>query len=617
MINSNVSQRLSARMKFKSLLLVSLLTGAASAQEANTPPVTLPQINLPSTNLQFPTSGMDASSIPSLPMTVPSLGTPILTAPPAQWDAIPPATDAVPNWSRLETPALPGSSHDRSGWSARQHATWLLGLRVRPSKSAELQPATPPVPMLDLPVNTPALAEAPALIESTLPPVVQLVQHTQPLAPPVISEGDSGTDAVSPAVHAQADESAVKPAHDAAPSNLNLRPVLGGPVPPLPLDSTETDSLLLVDVSGVDAAKVATNPVQPAPESLLDGFEFQKPAVFSLSDSQSPSVAASPSRSKRVSIHETFAPRTSSANHAAEVKSKTNVGSEAPERTEPIAKASKLSLSDRPLAPSSRPVETSLSDQGPLLTSIPAEVGGSINKSSRTGPLVEITPPSRVAKDSQPPRLLASTAEEATVKPIATAPVQPKSLALTAKPNESNSALPAVPEQLAEIVKPQPVKTEAASESLIDSVIPKPLPADAPKFDTLAAETKAKPSKLPESKRIEKSPASDTNPIALTRPVLKAATVAIPAAEAVASVVPTSHEIDDTAKQLAQYSKLAAKMQQAIKQKFPNDRIRVTCDEDGLIVEGHVLNNNEATKVLSYIRKASLCPVADRITTSH
>ncbi len=155
------------------------------------------------------------------------------------------------------------------------------------------------------------------------------------------------------------------------------------------------------------------------------------------------------------------------------------------------------------------------------------------------------------------------------------------------------------------------VATEPAipSEETVTKSTP-PRLADKPlKIDS--ALTKATPSKP------ERVTLSDFNPLAMKRPVVKAANVAIPEVTDPASVVvPSSHEVDETSRQTAEYAKMAAKMQQAVKQKFPTVRVKVTCNEDGLIVDGNLLNNSEASKVLSFIRKTSLCPVADRLTTS-
>ncbi len=99
--------------------------------------------------------------------------------------------------------------------------------------------------------------------------------------------------------------------------------------------------------------------------------------------------------------------------------------------------------------------------------------------------------------------------------------------------------------------------------------------------------------------------------------MVKATNVAIPeVVDDESSVVQSSHEMDDTTRQVAEYAKTAAKLQQAVRQKFPTMRVKISCNEDGLIVEGNVANNVEAGKILSFVRKTSLCPVADRITTS-
>lgn len=667
-----MSQRLNARMQFKSLLMLSLLAGSASAQQ---------------------------SLMPTLGTELPSI------------DAVP-AIDTVPSVEFVKTDV----ESLRSTWTLRQHATWLLGLKPRQVMSIATEPSVSAQPHIDIASAISERTPLPAALtpetqmsetrmsEAQLPEVptdaVILVQHTEPATLPLAPALFAATE-VAAAVHAQSEPVREEPAHQGAPQSLNLKPVVGGPVPALPLGQLTEDSLLQVDLSGVDVAKLNS----PAPanetvatESLVEGLGFALPTSYTMSDNDdgAASLAASPAHAKPVSIHEGFAPRVSSANQAAQLSGdgpsrssdRISISGPGPSHFSMSDKASaptsgavlnrlsdkesvQLTLGDRDEQPkntlASKPIEKSFTDKSPVLTSLPVEVSSDIDKTSRSGKPVMLTPPSRLAQE--PPLALPLSS----ALPIASTGVDGESLR-SPEPSTALLKLPSQTQALAApkltAAKPEPQKTRTETspvtstetgtaksgsekivsqaapvdgkpgESLIDGLITSPglLTATEP---VVASEAPASPltkspsvdmpmdkpahkpgrtdsvvAKAPQTKS-ERITLSDFNPLAMKRPVVKAASVAIPeVTDSDSVVVQSSHEVDDTSRQIAEYAKMAAKMQQAVKQKFPNVRVKITCNEDGLIVDGNLANSGEASKVLSFVRKASLCPVADRVTTS-
>jgi hypothetical protein len=446
-------------------------------------------------------------------------------------------------------------------------------------------------------------------------------------------------------------------------------------------------SLLAVDVSGVDASRINSSPAPT--ESLIDALNFRPPTGFSMRDdeagstktsppaSQPARVAASAAHNKSVSLHEGFAPRPSSANHAATLDDSQSSSSDRLRVSVPSAPQFTLSdrnsvqnrftdkaagqdaihesLSDKSDS-SQKPakestdkvaVAKSFSDQQPILTARPPEFPVGNDKTSRASAPVELVPPTRLAKNTPPALPLDSALPIAsTVAPQPLLPPPAKALPVA---ESKTDAVAAKTPTNKPISLPAPALADKPTESLIDGLMPLALPASPttkeqslsetassvaavkpeakpentlPASPTTRSNVPAKPAtptvvKVEEPKRPEKFTLSDINPIALQRPLIKAANapMALSEEENEAAVVQTSHEVDETASQLVKYSKLAAKMQQAVKQKFPSSRVKVTSNEDGLIVEGHVANDSEASKVLSFIRKSSLCPVADRVTT--
>lgn len=650
-MNKNyLSQQLNARVRFKSLLLLTLLAGSASAQQNSMPPIalelpTIPALQAPSSEGAMP-SGLDVSAWPSV--------------------------EAVPTNTCLFTEA--NADPSRSTWTLRQHATWLLGLKPRQLTHNAVAASLPEVPHveifspLELQPTTAALPQLPDMptVDSAAPDAnmhspILLVQHNEVVAPPAMPTLTTAAQ-VMPAAGQRAEDAApVAHAHQSAPQSLNLRPVIAGPAPALPLEQMTGDSLLLVDVSGIDPSRVVGS--QQTAESLIDSFGFRPPTGFSMRDNDNASLAASPSRAQPVSIHEGFAPRVSSANQAAHLD---NDGEQPSDRlTVSLPGASQYSISDKSMASSSGPVLNRLSDQGPvhetlgdkdeptqqkiagkqlpvsqgrgsqaveksfsdkesLLASVPIEVSTSSDKTSRSGKPEVLTPPSRLTKDSPLALPLSSAIQIASTGIEAEVPNR-KSVSPEAKLAEPKTQ-PATDKTVA---KSLPVESQPV-ESLIDGLAPPPslLTPERPAPSQLAtasvtpmpaASTSTLPStvKVDSPKQAEKITLSDVNPIALKRPVVKAANVAIPdTPNPDSTVVQSSHEMDETGQQTAEFAKMAAKMQQAIKQKFPSCRVKITCNEDGLIAEGHVANNTEASKVLTYVRKTSLCPVADRVTTS-
>lgn len=703
----NLSQRLNARMHFKSLLLLSLLAGSASAQ----------------------------SPMPTIPFELPDTPTvPTVIQPDTQVDAM------------------------RSTWTLRQHTSWVLGLKSRRGVDRAnintIQPTMVDVPHIDIVSTADALTEMPAnsaistptsatqpgpmplsvlpmntwpvdaprdssSLEPAMPEVppaaIQLVQHNQPLPQLAGPASSDQQGEVTTAGHTQNSQGQVSPVHQPAPHSLNLGPVVSGPVPEIPMEQLAGDSLMKVDVSGVDVSQL--NSTEQTGASLIDGLGFRPPTGFSMRDDDASSVAASPSRAKPVSVHEGFAPRTSSANQATQLRSddqtigrsseRLSVGSpganqfslsdKAESSTGPVvnrlsdkeAVHERMSDTDRTtsVANSSKAVEKSFSDKGPLLSAMPVQVSSDSEKTSRSGKPVELTPPTRLAHEAARALPLAaspiaSTGIEASLPGqndvVAThsqslpasksqslpTPVAPTSTS-AAQTAERLAAVPVSDKSVSDKpVSDKPVSDKPVSDkptatstlSLIEGFVPptlltttepKALPLQASLDSHAKQESASKDTKQPSvpqliqpenekskpvstesvavkaepTKSAERITLSDFNPIAMKRPVIKAASVALPAAVEAetateGAVIPSSHEVDEATQQLSEYAKLASKLQQSVKQKFPAVRVKITSNEDGLVVDGHVENNVEATKVLSYIRKTSLCPVADRLTTS-
>ena len=638
------TKRLSARTQFKSLLLLTMLTANASAQQSEMPAVAL----------TFPASApLSCPTVPSLEFATPPGLEPVVMV----------GVPMVGLDTSFQTP--------RSTWSLRQHASWLLGLRVRPARHDSIEPMLPPVPMVEIhPTAELSTAESSTAESSTVelpnsqgestvadiaPNEIQLVQHTetQPAGP----ANNLLPDVVAPAVHAQENVGQVQHAHQTTPKGLNLRPVLSGPVPAVPLDAPTKESLMHVDVSGVDAARVALP--QPPAQSLMVNVGIEPPVGFSMRDSDSPSVVASPSNAKPVSIFEGFAPRATSANQSSHLEN----GSQGPGSSDRLSisvpSAPHYTLNDQPSKPTTKqstkpstgPVLNRLSDKGPvheklgdqngsdrstkpgknaiekalsdkesLVAALPTGVT-TAGVTARTGQPVELTPPKR--SDAGPLKLPVPG-----VMPIASTGIdQSPAVQVAATESLVDGLVPASPPNLLSATEPTSLVGTSANKPMTSTQ-----PAPPPKLLAKADDTKRaeevkraddvkraeETKRTDEAKRAEKFWLSDQNPIALKRPVTKATNVALPTAveKSEAAAEEPLVELDDADRQLAQYAKIALKMQQAVKQKYPSCHVKVTCNEDGLIAEGNVANNSEASKVLTYLRKTSLCPVVDRITTS-
>ncbi len=303
----NMSQRLNARMQFKSLLMLTLLAGSASAQQS---PVSLPTMEA-------------APAVEGIPADVESL---------------------------------------RSTWTLRQHATWLLGLKSRQVMTHAAEPCLPTVPQIDMISSVNQLTPA---FPSQLPEVpvgeLLLVQHTEPISEPA-------AESVAEPISEQAAEPIAEAAPpQLAPPSLNLGPVVSGPVPALPLEQLADESLLQVDLSGVDVAKLAPPVEQAEPleaESLIEGLGFTLPVSFSMRDgeNEAASLAASPAHATPVSIHEGFAPRMSTANQAAQLSGESRLPASGRLNTSGPG-PSHFSMSDKPDAPASGAILNRLSDK--------------------------------------------------------------------------------------------------------------------------------------------------------------------------------------------------------------------------------------------------------------
>ena len=60
---------------------------------------------------------------------------------------------------------------------------------------------------------------------------------------------------------------------------------------------------------------------------------------------------------------------------------------------------------------------------------------------------------------------------------------------------------------------------------------------------------------------------------------------------------------------------MATELNRRIKQMFPDSHVEVKTDDEGLVVDGVAASNAEAGKILALVRRASLCPVSDRVIT--
>ncbi len=127
----------------------------------------------------------------------------------------------------------------------------------------------------------------------------------------------------------------------------------------------------------------------------------------------------------------------------------------------------------------------------------------------------------------------------------------------------------------------------------------------------------AKPALPVESQQTSQNASGKTEPSA-TRPIVKAPatpeltpatnevvsqTESTPATTAATSVDPNSPQ------------HATAALNETIKKNFPNSRVSIKADDEGLIVEGVAVSESEAKKILALVRTTALCPVSDRVIT--
>ncbi len=274
MNKTKLSQRLSARTQFKSLLVLTLLAGHASAQQATMPCVTLEMPTLTPVECAVAPPKLDLSMPPTLDMAAPSL---------VQL----PSTATLSNTSC----ASKTCATTESTWTLRQHATWLLGLKPRQVTSNSIEPSLPEVPHVDILSVAESLPQVPDLSEVPQVPAdvampaavvpadtVMLVQHNEPVAIPNLGNLSTEPTNVTTAIHAQEDANKVSHAHNPMPKRLNTSPVITGPAPAMSTDKWTNESLMQVDVSGVDISKLSSEPAQA--ESLIDGLTLPAPGVL-------------------------------------------------------------------------------------------------------------------------------------------------------------------------------------------------------------------------------------------------------------------------------------------------------------------------------------------------
>jgi hypothetical protein len=73
--------------------------------------------------------------------------------------------------------------------------------------------------------------------------------------------------------------------------------------------------------------------------------------------------------------------------------------------------------------------------------------------------------------------------------------------------------------------------------------------------------------------------------------------------------------IAGTENRQADMKSLATEIGKSVRQMYPNSRIEVIAEEDGLAVQGYAGSEAEAKKIIGLIRKTSLQPVVDRLAT--
>ena len=73
--------------------------------------------------------------------------------------------------------------------------------------------------------------------------------------------------------------------------------------------------------------------------------------------------------------------------------------------------------------------------------------------------------------------------------------------------------------------------------------------------------------------------------------------------------------IAGTESRQADMKSMASEISQSVHNMFPNSRIEVIAEADGLTVQGYASTEDEAKKIISLVRRTSLQPVVDRLAT--
>ncbi|MCC6509094.1 MAG: hypothetical protein IT423_08300 [Pirellulaceae bacterium] len=376
----------------------------------------------------------------------------------------------------------------------------------------------------------------------------------------------------------------------------------------------------------------------------------------------------------QVAIHESFAPRTKAGSNSFQLSD--DAGSNSSDQAneyafsdqdntdhqdvgpddsgsaaEPVYQLAQSTLSDAepiglPGAPNhSRADEKTNTHQGPLLVkteafSVPAlpSVPTALSTPTAFSTPPELPEPlaNRSYNTQRPMSLSVGAAEQVSPGLLAASPVAlpvTDSAAYTTADADDSTTKPAVPTASNTAANNTAANNTAANNKVSNTKVSNTAAsqasvassqADKTNVDETASPSDAnKPSLQPTAQPAasEKRSLSDVNPIALNRPIVKAvkpAAVSNPAADSEMApvILPSSFEEDGSLVAGESFARLAAKMHALVKRKYPESRISIKSDEEGLIVQGVAASEAEASKILSFVRKTSLCPVADRVSTT-
>lgn len=504
---------------------------------------------------------------------------------PVALPAAPPSLAYVPACNSNSSSACKTTTTQESGSpQSRGRATGLLGLNRRPAPLPSAAPdSSAPASGAPTSVIVPAqfatLPEIPEQARKT-----KLGQPTQPTR--------------------NAKEPAQRPAtvtHAFLPETSNGS-IVTGPVPALPLG--QAGSLLDIDLPGGNPNRTAVAPATRGPSSKALQFSLRDdepleldapkptqpslPAVqFGLIETATPlRPVIEKARPTSVEVHEGFAPRKSLTLDSFQMSD-----------NEKVAQTAKLTAA-QPSLPTASPIKPLLPTDSSNASFKPVaptdeqsvkaiQTASSVGGEQKQPPLALLAPPTLVSQSDASLRTDALS--------LATS-------SLSTLPTQSPGATVSMPAGAA------PTPSIAASSQ-------RPLSLKIGAGSTGAPLTPARPA--------DKRQTSQENPIALSEPIVKAvkqASVSLPVdshakPEPVAAQTEQALETKTEADAPSPYRELIVQMHQEIKAKYPGSRVEVKTDEEGLIVHGVAASEAEAGKILAYIRKSSLCPVTDRVTT--